>query len=479
MKRLIYILGICIVYVYAGSLLAFSPFLMIGSYSPAAKAQEAKIYIDIGQANVKKSLLALPPLVYIGTQATSRQHIDAGQSLFRVVYNDLSVSNFFEFVKPEAYLEDPAKVGLRPAPGVPGGFNYNNWKTIGTDFLVRAAYNVIGSEMILEAYVYHVPTARQVLGKTYKASVKSTRQMAHAFSNDLIKALTGRKAMFNSRIVASRQSDKGKTVKEIFIMDWDGSNMQQVTTHNYVSISPAWSTSGDKIAYTSFVYHPANKVRNSDLFLVNLATGTRYLVSYRKGMNSGAAFFPGDNEMLVTLTHGGNPDIYKMNADGTNLVQLTKGPNKAMNVEAAVSPDGKKIAFSSDRAGKPMIFVMNEDGSNVKRLTFAGRYNSTPAWSPDGKTLAFAALDTNHFDIFTISADGGNLKRLTDAKRVDGRPANNESPSFSPDGRHVLFSSDRTGKYQLYIVSPDGTNERRITEDNYNWDKPKWSPFLD
>jgi TolB protein len=455
------------------ALVCFLPFTGL------ARAQEAKIYIDIGQANVKKSLLAFPPLVYVGTQATNRQHIDAGQNLFRVVYNDLSVSNFFEFVKPEAYLEDPAKVGLRPAPGAPGGFNFANWKTIGTDFLVRAAYNVIGGEMTVEAYVYHVPTARQVMGKNYKASVKSTRQIGHLFANDLIMALTGKKSMFNSRIVASRQTDTGKSVKEIFVMDWDGSNMQQVTFHNHLSISPAWSTRGDKIAYTSFVYHPANKVRNSDLFVVNLTNNTRYLVSYRKGMNSGAAFFPGDKEMLITLSHAGNPDIYKMNADGTGLVQLTKGPNKALNVEAAISPDGKKIAFSSDRAGRQMIFVMNADGSNVKRLTFAGKFNATPAWSPDGKTIAFAAMDSGHWDIFTISAEGGDLKRMTDAKGRNGKPADNESPSFSPDGRHILFTSNRTGKYQLYMVSPDGTNERRITEDNYNWDKPKWSPFLD
>ena len=64
-------------------------------------------------------MLALPPLLYVGTQPTNRAHIDAGQDLFRVIFNDLSVSGFFEFVKPEAYLEDPMKVGLRPAPGAP------------------------------------------------------------------------------------------------------------------------------------------------------------------------------------------------------------------------------------------------------------------------------------------------------------------------------------------------------------------------
>lgn len=439
----------------------------------------AQIYIDVGQAQVKKSLMALPPLLYVGTQPTNQKHIEAGQDIFRVLYNDLSVSSLFEFIKPEAYLEDPTKVGLKPAPGTPGGFNFEKWKTIGAEFLMRASYQVIGSEVGIEAYVYHVPTARMVLGRKYKAPTSGTRRLAHTFANDVVNALTGRKGMFLTKLVATRQETKGRSVKEVYIMDWDGANQQRITHHQNVALSPTWSTKGDKIAYTAYVMHKKNKVENSDLFIYDIPSGKRFLVSYKKGMNSGASFFPGDEELVLTTTHRGSPDIYRMKADGTDLRPLTNGPNRALNVEAAVSPDGKKIAFSSDRVGRPMIFIMNADGSNVKRLTFASVYNSTPAWSPDGKTLAFASLDSGHFDIFTLNADGTNLKRLTDARKPNGRRANNESPSWSPDGRHIVFTSDRTGNNQLYIINPDGTNERRITNDQYNWDRPKWSPYLD
>ncbi len=454
--------------------LVFTLFLAFGIALPA---QESQIYIDVGQAQVKKSLLALPPLLYVGTQATNKSHIEIGQSLFRVIYNDLSVSNLFTFVNPEAYLEDPNKVGLKPAPGLPNGFNFSNWKTIGTEFLVRAAYGVVGNELSMEVYVYHVPTAKLVLGRGYKGEVSAARRMAHAFANDVLQALTSKRGMYLSKIAASRQDAKGSN-KEIYIMDWDGFNPTRVSSHQSIAISPAWSTKGDKLAYTAFAYHVKEKVRNADMFVYDLGTGKRFLVSYRKGMNSGAAWLPGDKEILLTMTKDGNADIYKMSVDGRTVQQITKGPNRALNVEPAVSPDGKQIAFSSDRAGRPMIFIMNIDGSNVRRITFVGRYNSTPAWSPDGTTIAFAALDSDHFDIFTMSTNGQSLRRLTDARKANGKAANNESPSWSPDGRHILFSSDRNGKYQLYIVSPDGTNERRITNDNYNWDKPKWSPYL-
>ncbi len=455
--------------------------LMLGLFvaSQTVTAQESQIFIDVGTAQVKRSLLALPPLQYVGTQTTNLKHIEAGQNLFGVIKNNLDVSNFFTFINPAAYLEDPNKVGIKPAPGAPNGFSFAKWKTLSTDFLIRGAYQVIGNETNLEIYVYHVPTAKVILGKMYKAPVTEYRRLAHTFANDLSVALTGKKGMYFSKIVASRQMGRVGGNKEIFVMDWDGANLKQISSHSSISISPAWSTKGDKIAYTAFAFHKAQKTRNPDLFIYDLRTGRRQLVSYRKGMNSGAAFIPGDSHLLLTLSQRGNPDIYKMSASGVDLVALTNGPNRAMNVEPAVSPDGRRVAFSSDRAGNPKIYIMNIDGSSPRPLTFAGKYNSSPAWSPDGKTIAFAGYEKDHFDIFTISVEGGNLKRLTDARKPNGRASNNESPSWSPDGRNILFSSDRTGKTQLYIVSPDGSNERPITRDSYNWEKPKWSPFLD
>lgn len=446
---------------------------------PAGDANEpGKIYIDVGGARLKKSLLALTPLLYIGTQPSHGGHIQTGQNLFRVISNDLAVSNFFTFIKPEAYLEDPAKVGLKPAPGSPNGFNFANWKAVGAEFLVRIAYQVIGDDLAMEAYVYHVPTARLVMGRNYKGPATAFRQVAHTFANDLVRTLTGRKGMFLTRLAASRR-ESGSQTKEIYLMDWDGANSQKITSHQSIAIAPTWTTAGDKIAYTAFAMHKAQKIRNSDLFIYEIASGRRFLVSYRKGLNIGASFLPGDRFFLLTLSRDGSADIYKSTADGQTTTALTKGPNRSMNVEAAVSPDGRQVAFASDRSGRPMIYLMNIDGSNVRRLTFAGKYNASPAWSPDGKSLAFASQDQDHFDIFTINADGTGLKRLTDARKPNGKAASNESPSFSPDGRHILFTSNRTNTYQLYLISADGTNERRITEDNADWDRPRWSPFLD
>jgi len=436
-----------------------------------------QIYIDVGQAQIKKSLIALPPFLYFGSKPGDSSELNAGQDVFKTVYNDLTVSNFFTFIQQGAYLEDPAKTSLKPKPTESNGFSFQSWKTIGAEFLIRGGYKILGSKMNLEIYVYHVPQAKLIFGKSYEAPIKDTRKLAHTFSNDLVQALTGKRGIFTTKFVAVMRPDL-RSPKEIYTLDWDGMNLQKITNHKGLAISPAWSNKGDKIAYTAFEYHKNIKSRNADLFIYNLDTNRRWLVSYRKGINSGANFLPGDETLLLTISQGGSPDIFKIGADGKSLNRITNGPNRAMNVEPAISPDGQKIAFSSDRSGRPMIYVMNLNGSGIKRLTFAGKYNSSPSWSPDGKTLAFAGFDKDHFDIFVINIDGSGLKRLTEANTIKGRPSDNRDPSFSPDGRHIVFTSNRTGNRQLYIIDPEGDNERRITFDNSDWEQPEWSPHI-
>ena len=448
-------------------------------YSPNSNATEGSsgLYIKVGDANLKKSLLALPAFQLNGSPNSAKGSIKAGKDLYDVVSNDLEVSGYFEFIKAAAFVEDVAKVGLRPATTEPGGFNFASWSQIGAEFLIRVGYHVVGDNLTVDTYTYYVPKQQAILSKTYKSTVGNVRTVAHTFANDLIKELTGQRAAFLSKLVTSRSTKPQQ--KEIFVMDWDGANSKQVTSHNSISQSPTFSYDGKLIAYSQFAYHPTEKTRNVDLFTYELETGRRLLVSYRRGINSGASFTPDNKGILLTISQGGNPDIYKMSLDGRSIDRLTNAKNGELYVEPAMSPDGKKIAFSSTRSGKPMIYVMNPDGSDPKRMTFAGEYNSTPAWSPDGKKIAFAGLDKDHYDVFVMDADGTNMVRLTSAKKTTGKFADNEDPTFSPDGRQILFRSNRTGKYQLYLVSIDGEVERRITFDQHDYFKPRWSPAFE
>lgn len=434
-------------------------------------------YINIGKAEIKQSPMALVPLQYLGTPSVAKNHLAYGKRFYDIIQKDLTISSYFSFIAPEAFVENYKIKSLRPKEVDPSqGFDFSSWKQIGAEFMIRSGYKVARNQFQYEAYLYHVPKRKLIIGKSYSGSVNDLRTIAHKFSNDIMKALTGKNGFFMTKFVVSRSTNRFE--KEIFTMDWDGANQKAMTKHRTISQSPSWSPNGRYLTYTSFLYHKKTKTRNADLFLLDLKTKKRWLLSYQKGINSGGTFTPNSEDILMRISHNGASDLYKTDLQGKQLTRLTNGPRGAMNVEPAVSPDGRTVAFSSDRSGKPMIYTMNTNGKNVKRLTFAGVYNSSPAWSPDGKRIAFAGFDQGHFDIFTIDANGKNIKRLTSARKRNGKLANNEYPSFSPDGRFILFSSDRTGRYQLYIVSIDGKYEHRLTFDNKDYYKPQWSPYL-
>ena len=89
------------------------------------------------------------------------------------------------------------------------------------------------------------------------------------------------------------------------------------------------------------------------------------------------------------LSTGTDNEIYVMNPNGSNVLQLTD--NTSEDVSATTSPDGSKIAFVSNRDGNYNIYVMNVDGSNEVPLTNNVAFDVTPAWSPDGSKIAFTS----------------------------------------------------------------------------------------
>jgi TolB protein len=442
-------------------------------------AQEAGFYIKVGEAQIKKTVLAFPQLDFVGSAAASPQYQKVGAELYKVIQHNLEVTDYFTFAKASSFLEDPSKTAPTPAPDTANGFHYEKWKSIGVDLLIRISFTITGDNVSMDTYSYLVPKAQLVLGKKYTTKFNNLHRAAHIFSNDLIKALTGKESMFLSKIVVSA-AKQGSKYKEIYLMDWDGFNRQPVTSHSSISLSPNWAPDGTQILYTAFVKRGGAKgLRNPDMLMLDLLKGQRWLISYRRGLNSGGAFHPDGKSIFLTISESGNSDIYQVDLEGNIKRRMTAGPSGALNVEPAPSPNGSKLAFSSDRSGKPMIWIMDADGSNIKRVTYAGVYNSSPAWSPDGSRITFAGYEKDHYDIFAMNADGTNMQRLTSTKKPNGKWSSNEDPVFSPDGRHVMYTSDRTGTNQVYIINIDGNNEQRITFDRDSYFKPRWSKNFD
>ena len=160
----------------------------------------------------------------------------------------------------------------------------------------------------------------------------------------------------------------------------------------------------------------------------------------------------GPGKIAFVSHRDGNPEIYVMNADGTNQTRLTNHP--AEDTLPSWSPDGARLAFVSLRDGNREIYVMNADGSNLARLTDNPDHDGGPAWSPDGASIAYVSrIGEGNFEVYVMEADGSDKVRLT------FNLVGEASPSWSPDGAKIAFTSARQGHNEMYVMNTDGSNQ--------------------
>ncbi|WP_136468885.1 TolB family protein [Flagellimonas onchidii] len=166
----------------------------------------------------------------------------------------------------------------------------------------------------------------------------------------------------------------------------------------------------------------------------------------------------------------GNPEIYSMRIDGSNLTRLTHN-EKAEDFYPVFSPDGTKIVFESNRTGNFEIYVMDADGSNQKRLTDTPEDEVSSSWSPDGSKIVFVSFrDGETSEIYEMDADGSNQKRLTHNDFDD------EAPHFSPDGKYIATESGKErDRRQIYVMNADGTDHHPVTHMESYQGYPTWS----
>jgi Tol biopolymer transport system component len=130
-----------------------------------------------------------------------------------------------------------------------------------------------------------------------------------------------------------------------------------------------------------------------------------------------------------------------------------------------------QIAFMSDRDGNSEIYVMNADGTDPINLTNDADTDSSPAWSPDGTKIAFWSSRNFFAQIFVMDADGTNPTNLTNNFGGD------LLPDWSPDGSKIAFRSDRDGGAEIYVMNADGTSQTNLTNSSTSFDtEPDWKP---
>lgn len=182
------------------------------------------------------------------------------------------------------------------------------------------------------------------------------------------------------------------------------------------------------------------------------------------------AAFPGYNGKIAwQATRDGAYEIYVMDADGSNQVNLTNDPG-FNDTSPSWSPDGTQVVFQSNRESAYDVYIMDANGSNPVNLTNSPAYDGFPDWSPDGAKIVFRSNRDGNNEIYVMNVDGSNQIRLTH------NSASDEDPRFSPDGTQIVFMSMRDGNSEIYIMDSNGSNQTRLTENTVTDQYPNWSP---
>ena len=180
---------------------------------------------------------------------------------------------------------------------------------------------------------------------------------------------------------------------------------------------------------------------------------------------------PGAERIVFASWRAGNSDIWVMDADGSNQTQLTT--NASGDFNPVWSPDGTRIAINSRRDGPDSdIWVMDADGSNLVQLTTNVSDDRHASWSPDGSKIVFSTDRTtpNDNDIWVMDADGSNKTEILSYPNYD------LGPTWSPDGNRIAWSTRMTGEHDIWVMTPDGSNQTQLTTHPEEDASASWSP---
>ncbi len=256
------------------------------------------------------------------------------------------------------------------------------------------------------------------------------------------------------------------TAPQIFTMNPDGSDRQQLTFGSTISGEPVWSPTGSKIAYIGV----PDGASSSQIFVMSLSGSHSVGLTNDDSINfSDPAWSPDGTKIAFVYDDGVvGSAIYVMNADGTNQTAVTTATG---NTSPDWSPDGTQLAYVCGN----QICVSNADGTNEQNITNDSNYYDGPAWSPDGTKIAYA-VSNNPYDhnLGIMNADGSSKHNLLTSANFD-----NTDVSWSPDGTKLLYSGQATSFVQLFTANPDGSNETAITSDSEYSFLPSWQPIVD
>jgi TolB protein len=383
---------------------------------------------------------------------------NAGDEIASVVVHDLQSSGRFRTMPREQ---------MRATPSVAKDVVLPDWRAAGNDYVVVGHVTALdGGQLAVDFQLLNALDSEQLANQRFTAPLSALRDAAHRVSDVIYEKILGVRGAFATRIayVAVEGSPPAQHF-QLVVADADGADAHVVLDSRQPVMSPAWSPDGNWLAYVSF------ENKRSTIYVQQVKTGARQLVSARAGINGAPSWSPDGRKLAIALSGSeGNPEIYTLDLSNQQLTRLTDDPS--INTEPVWAPDGRSIYFTSDRGGGPQIYQIGLDaGDRPRRITFDGTYNAGPRISPDATQLATVSLEQGGYCIAVQDLASGTV-------RVLSRGPLDNAPSFAPNGAMLIYSGTEHGQVVLKRVSLDGLTSQQLASSQSDVRDPVWGPFL-
>lgn len=297
--------------------------------------------------------------------------------------------------------------------------------------------------------------------------IKDVDVAAHTAVDMVLNKLFGIPGICRSKIVFSAYiSPKNR---EIYVCDFDGSNIKKLTSFNTLCVHPVWAPDGKSVIYSIYEGSSVNLVQH------NFELGFRRLTK-RGGVNGIGSLSPDSKNLATILARNNQVDLYvrPTESDDSKFVRLTNG--KPLESSPCWSPDGKKLCFVSDGAnGRPVLCMADLAGGKATQIAgLVGSERVSPSWSSDNK-IAYCAKVGGRYElrVAKLSADGKFC--IMEEVGVEGNNTfPGEDPSWAPDNRHVVL----TMKDGLYMIDTRFGTKYKLVSGESKLGQAKWSPIL-
>ena len=240
-----------------------------------------------------------------------------------------------------------------------------------------------------------------------------------------------------------------------------GVRTERLTFDEGGDYDPALSPDGTKMAYVT------RYGGNLEVAVMELKSSKRRLLTFSPGGDSNLdpTWSPDGSQIAFASDRNGEFfDIYIMDADGTNVTNMTDSLRRD-DVSPDWSPVSQKIVFTSSPVGSDdEVYLLDVNTRTQRRLATASTIAANPKWSPKASRIAYLATEWPDIEmlardtaIWRVKADGTNLEALVTTGET------HLQPTYSPDGRWIAFASDRDSNMDIYTLNLETQELTRLT----------------